>query len=88
MLQFPGLQIVHVVWDGPRNFSDAMQLIGDQDYGLYALYGTHTILGPEALLYIGKANASRFGQRLRGHYDEWVRNAISEITVYVGRTGS
>ena len=87
MLQFPGLQLVHLVWDGPISFDEARKLLADEDYGLYALYGTHTIFGADALLYVGRANAQRFGQRLPAHYPDWIRHSASDITVYVGRIG-
>lgn len=87
MLQFPGLQLVHLVWDGPISFDEARKLLADEDYGLYALYGTHTIFGADALLYVGRANAQRFGQRLPAHYPDWIRHSASDITVYVGQIG-
>jgi hypothetical protein len=87
MLDFPGLGVIHLLWDGPMSITDALRCKGEADFGLYALYGTHSIFGPGALLYIGQANARPFGVRLCEHQKGWTRWEPSDVTVYLGRVG-
>ena len=83
------LDLIEIAWDGPLPVEDVVsRMHGGADYGIYQLYGTHNVLGPDALLYIGKAQGRPFGQRIREHRDEWVEWEPSVVEVYLGRLGS
>jgi hypothetical protein len=87
MEQFP--QVIELSWDGPFSIEDAISTMHrGQDYGVYQLYGTHNVLGPDTLLYIGKAQQRPFGQRIREHRDEWIEWEPSVVNVYLGRIGA
>jgi hypothetical protein len=47
--------MIHLEWNGPIPIAEAFDYNGPRDYGLYAIYGTHAILGPEVLLYVGQS---------------------------------
>ena len=82
------LQIIEIHWDGPIAVDDVLTKAnrGD-DYGLYQLYGTHNVLGPDTLLYIGKAESVTFAERIASHAAEWIDWEASPIHVYLGRLG-
>jgi hypothetical protein len=82
MIEIPGLRIIHVLWEGPTPIESADANPG---FGLYQLYGTHSIFGPDALLYIGQADANPISHRLSYHKQEWDRWEPSGFSVYVGR---
>jgi hypothetical protein len=73
MFEFPGPTLIQILWEGPMSCSAAMNATGDQDYGLYALYGTHDIFGPDALLYVGEADEHPFPSRIGDHEETWCR---------------
>src|SRR5690606_22253171 len=56
------------------------------DYGLYQIYGTHSVFGPDTLLYIGKSAKQFFGTRFSQHIG-WFQNEPSDLRIYVGRLG-
>jgi hypothetical protein len=85
MLEFPGLTTIHLIWDGPKLITEAFSDTADSDFGLYALYGTHSVYGPDTLLYVGQSNLNTFGPRLRRHYEIWARWEPSDVKVYLGR---
>lgn len=77
---------IHILWDGPHSFEDATRLDGEQDYGVYQIYGCHTVYGSDALLYIGKAVKQTFGKRIKEEKEPWKYNwDARRIAVYVGR---
>jgi hypothetical protein len=81
-------QIIELSWEGPSSIEDVIATRHrGHDYGVYQLYGTHNVLGPDTLLYIGKAQQRPFGQRIREHRDEWVEWEPSVVEVYLGRIG-
>src|SRR5581483_12272588 len=82
------LELIHIYWQGPLSIRNAMEADGPTNYGVYALYGTHDVFGPDALLYVGKADANTFPSRIGYHKEEWCDPAASEIAVYFGRIAS
>jgi hypothetical protein len=79
-------EIIEIKWEGPFTLEDVKKLNSKTDYGLYQIYGTHNIFGPESLLYIGKSERRRFGLRFYEHED-WIGSEYSEIKIFVGRLG-
>lgn len=81
------LNIIEIEWDGPYVMDEIIEKMdGDTDYGVYQIYGTHNINGPNTLLYIGKVEEQTFSQRFKQHED-WLSWEPSELQVYVGRIG-
>ena len=76
---------IHILWQGPISFADALQLNGDADYGIYQLRGDHLVYGQQTLLYIGKAEGRKFGTRLADHAHEVEISLGSSALVHVGR---
>ncbi|MGZ5177906.1 MAG: hypothetical protein ACXWCW_27600, partial [Burkholderiales bacterium] len=80
------LEVIEIDWDGPFPVETVMsQAHGPGDYGIYQLYGTHTVYGSDSLLYIGRAQDRPFGVRLREHYDDWCQWEASVVSAYIGR---
>ena len=43
---------IHIDWSGPYTYGQAVQLRnGQDDYGVYQIYGTHPIYGADVMLY-------------------------------------
>ncbi len=81
--------VIEIAWDGPFLVDDVItNKRGGSDYGIYQIYGTHNIFGPNSLLYIGMSQWRRFGARFREHRDSWTAWEPSEVKVYLGRLGS
>ena len=78
---------IHCLWEGPLTVEQAIGKSSSKDYGVYALYGSHSVLGSDSLLYVGQANGTTFSARIRYHWDEWIRWEPSDVTVYLGRLG-
>lgn len=74
---------IHLVWDGPFSYQEALALNSASDYGLYQYYGDHAIYGSNTLLYLGQATKQTFGRRLAQH--NWEVWASSDIAIHVGR---
>lgn len=54
------------------------------DYGVYQIYGSHTVYGAGVLLYIGKAAQQTFGTRLS--QEGWRNNQdAGRVEIYLGR---
>ena len=50
-------------WEGPYLISQLKELSDDnRDYGIYQVYGQHSLYGNSILLYIGQANEQTFGK--------------------------
>lgn len=47
------VKIIEIEWDGPKMESEFSNLNESNDYGLFQLYGTHELYGPNTLLYVG-----------------------------------
>ena len=65
------LDIIEIEWDGPILMNDIEEHTELWDCGIYQIYGTHHIFGPDSLLYLGKAQESSFAKRIPYHL-EWV----------------
>ncbi len=81
------MQEIHINWYGPYSLLEVYELENTQtDFGIYQIYGSHTIYGSNVLLYVGKAVLQTFGVRIR--QESWEGNKDSgNIEVYVGRLG-
>ena len=76
------VEIINIEWEGPLTFEEACEKNGPSDYGVYQYYGDHPVYGRDVLLYIGKAQDNRFGERLRQYkFQEWK----VKIQIYLGR---
>jgi hypothetical protein len=84
MRRLDGVTIIEIVWDGPIAFDRVGELRSGEDYGVYQVYGTHAVLGPDSLLYIGMAERRTFGERIPEHI-EWTQWQSSLTNVYLGR---
>jgi len=80
------MDIIEIRWKGPFKLEEIKKLNGATDYGIYQIYGTHNIFGPDALLYIGQANEQAFGVRIPQHND-WINAESSVVDVYIGKLG-
>jgi len=80
------IKIIEICWEGPFNTKKVESLDNSGDYGLYQIYGTHTIFGQNSLLYIGKAEQQKFKHRFIQH-KEWMHREISDLEIYIGRIG-
>ena len=48
---------IEIWWQGPFAIEDVKKFNSlRSDFGVYQIYGTHNIMGPNTLLYIGKAD--------------------------------
>lgn len=78
-------KIIHIEWEGPFSFDDLIKLDDKKsDYGVYQIYGSHSIYGSDVLLYIGKAESQTFFKRLSPEKKYWEDN-LNQIKIYVGR---
>lgn len=81
--------VIEVAWDGPHSVDNVIKKEhGGTAYGIYQVYGTHNVFGPDSLLYIGMAQKRPFGVRFQEHREEWAAWEPSEVAVYLGRLGS
>lgn len=83
---------LEVRWNGPFTIAEVIAAFNDEglpphydgeDYGLYQIYGTHILAGPETLLYIGQATGQTFSRRFRQHR-EWLVHEEG-TSVFLGR---
>jgi hypothetical protein len=85
------LEIIHIIWDGPKTVTEAATTSTEDEYGVYQIYGMHDVTGPDTLLYpntllyIGQADVGTFAGRIIDHQQEWGRWNPDEIRVYLGR---
>jgi hypothetical protein len=76
---------IHIEWEGPFSYKDALTQKSEKDYGIYQIYGWHPVYGSDVLLYIGKADHQHFGVRL-GQETWWPLMPDAQRTsVYLGR---
>jgi hypothetical protein len=85
MPEISALKQIHLRWEGPFLFEKAKAASTAEDYGVYAIYGTHDVFGPDALLYFGQANQNPFPSRIENHYKRWCQWESSEVAFYFGR---
>ena len=81
------MRSVRIEWEGPLSLDEVKELAdGDEDCGLYQIYGRHIIFGDDSLLYIGMTTStfrSRFFSGREPHI-EWLVEEEG-VSVYVGR---
>lgn len=67
---------IKIEWDGPFKVNEVIErmnkggeapLWDGEDYGLYQIYGEHTISGKNTLLYIGITTERTFSERFKEH---------------------
>jgi hypothetical protein len=80
------LNKIEILWDGPFTLEQIKGFNKSDDYGLYQIYGTHSIYGIDTLLYIGKAQEQKFCVRIPQHQN-WLAKEINEIKFYIGKLG-
>lgn len=79
---------IEIWWNGPYTIEEVQEFNADHaDFGIYQIYGTHNISGPNTLLYIGKADKQTFAKRIRQH-DNWTQWEKNPVQVYLGKLGS
>lgn len=74
---------VSVEWEGPLTVPEVLTRRGDDDAGLYQIYGRHVVFGPNALLYVGMTVRQTFGARFEQH-TLWLQGE-DEVHVRLGR---
>lgn len=79
-------ELIEVAWSGPHEPAEVEALNGVLDFGLIAIYGSHPVFGPDALLYVDEAREHPFGARMR-RVEPWTRHLPSAPSVYLGRLG-
>ena len=81
------MRTVRVEWEGPLSLDEVKELDdGDEDCGLYQIYGRHIIFGDDSLLYVGMTT-STFNQRFFSGPDPHISWLVEEegVSVYLGR---
>jgi hypothetical protein len=76
--------VLDLVWTGPHLLADLVAFKGAQDYGVYQIYGTHGINGPDNLLYVGMAQDRSFSVRAP-EGKEWIPWEAERVSFYLGR---
>ena len=83
------VDVLELIWTGPHSPEWVIQhCTKGSDHGIYQVYGTHAVLGSDALLYIGKAQDSNFSARIGTHNEHWFDWEPNALDVYLGRFGS
>jgi len=77
--------IIHLQWSGPFSWAEKDKLNQNKDYGIYQVYGCHSIYGVDVLLYIGKASKQTFAVRLKQHWEYPAHQDFERVSIYVGR---
>jgi hypothetical protein len=78
------IEIIEIKWDGPLTLNEILEGDKGKKSGLYQIYGTHNIFGANTLLYIGKADESRFIDRISKHQKDWICDESSEVQIFLG----
>ncbi|MGB7911728.1 MAG: hypothetical protein WCF59_05835 [Desulfobaccales bacterium] len=78
--------IVHINWEGNFSVDEVIKdKSGENDYGIYQIYGKHPIYGADSLLYIGIATDQRFSKRILEHKKDWLKDPdLRPVTVCLG----
>lgn len=58
---------------------------GEEDGGIYQIYGNHLVFGQKSLLYIGMVNGgnSTFGARFDAHQKRWLLEDQAEVDIFI-----
>ena len=80
---------IQVRWEGPFTCEVVRDKASDDDsYGLYQIYGVHSVYSPNAetgvLLYVGMTTHQTFAPRLGQHWDSWLK-AEASVEIRLGR---
>src|SRR5215471_8491732 len=84
MLNVSDIIVIHIVWEGPFMPCEAAKKNTDDDYGVYQIYGRHAVTGPDTLLYVGRANGKKLGNRIAAAENGWGRWEPKKLQVYLG----
>lgn len=77
---------IKIYWSGPHSVNKVIaENNSATDCGVYQIYGSHNIYGPDTLLYIGRTCDNTFGGRLFDHQEEWINWEGTPAGVYLGR---
>jgi len=76
---------IHIKWSGPHTLADISSFNGEEDYGIYQVYGAHHVYGIDTLLYIGRAEKQTFSTRFTQHHWCSVNHDAGRLQVYLGR---
>lgn len=87
---------IKIEWEGPFKVQDVINQMNrggaaphwnGEDYGIYQIYGEHTLNGKDTLLYIGITTERTFSQRFKEH-QVWLNKDQKEenVNIYLGRT--
>jgi hypothetical protein len=77
--------VIDILWEGPYSIDRVKEQNKGHDYGIYQVYGTHPVFGPDALLYIGHVDRNKFGDRFISHQRKWLELEPSETQIFIGR---
>lgn len=77
-------KVVYLDWEGPFSLDDMKKFNTKNDYGLYQVYGSHSVYGANVLLYIGKTGTQTFGNTIHNEGWKYYDNS-SGLRVYLGR---
>lgn len=86
---------IRIEWEGPFKVDNVIKkmdrtgeppLWNGEDYGLYQIYGEHSLCGKETLLYIGITTERTFSQRFKEH-KIWLDKdqKKKDVSIYLGR---
>jgi len=83
------MRSVTIEWEGSFSLDYVIDKLndGENDYGLYQIYGTHIVYGANSLLYIGKAEGLTFSQRFSQHRSGWLSEEEG-VSIRIGRIAS
>jgi hypothetical protein len=84
------VDVIEIMWAGPYDPDWVIKnATTGSDCGIYQIYGTHSILGTETLLYIGKTEDGDFSARISAHSQKWsFASEPGTISIYLGRLGA
>lgn len=77
-------KVSYIDWEGPFSLKDMKKFNTKNDYGLYQVYGSHSVYGGNVLLYIGKTETQTFGNSIYNEGWKYYDNA-NGLRVYLGR---
>ncbi len=77
-------QIIHIQWDGPYTYQQALTFLDRVDCGIYQVYGASPTSGQKILLYIGMTLRT-FGKRLSQENWRGWEMGNGSVEIYLGR---
>ncbi len=81
------LKVYHLMWEKYSWYDFDLEKFKEKKHkGVYQIYGTHHVYGPNSLLYIGQTQNQTFGDRLnpKQHWDFNVNHFTEFSSVYIG----